>query len=76
MVGIRYSVIAPRPRLAYPAAMDDVIPLDDDSMERLGRFAAEIGKTPAQAAAILLRDLLFDDDFWNEAARPIGATAH
>lgn len=53
--------------------MEDVIPLDEDTAERLDRFAAGIRKTPAQAAAILLRDLLFDDELWNEAARPAGA---
>lgn len=49
-----------------------MIPLDDESWERLGRFAAEIRKTPAQAAALLLRDVLVDEQFW-EAARSPGA---
>lgn len=46
---------------------DDTLPLDDDTRDRLDLFAKATGKTPAQAAALLLHDLLWDTDFWKEA---------
>lgn len=38
------------------------IPLDDETLERLGRFSRDVRKPPAIAAASLLRDLLLDDE--------------
>lgn len=50
---------------------DDVdvlpIPLDRETRRRLKVFAAKVGKREIEAAEELLVDLLFDDDFWNEA---------
>lgn len=46
---------------------DAILPLDDDTLARLERFARGIGKPVGEAAALLLRDLLDDDDFWDEA---------
>jgi hypothetical protein len=49
----------------------DVIPVpaDGETRARLKRFAAAIGKPPVEAARVLLRDLLADEEFWNEADR-------
>ena len=52
------------------------MPLDDGTADRLERFATATGKTPAQAAALLLRDLLWDPDFWQAAAVGDGTTHH
>lgn len=54
----------------------DVLPLDDDTLDRLDMFAAAIKQTPAEAAAALLRDLLFDPDFWAEAVGGQGFRVH
>jgi hypothetical protein len=45
----------------------DTLPLNDDTLDRLDAFAASIGKTPGEAAAALLRDLLADVEFWKAA---------
>lgn len=37
------------------------IPLDGDTIERLGRLARASGQNPLECAGALLRDLLLDD---------------
>jgi hypothetical protein len=44
------------------------IPLDPETIRRLARFGQATGLHPTDAAAALLRDLLADDEMWNEAA--------
>lgn len=43
---------------------DTVVPMDDLTAARLTIVADMFGKTPAKAAADLLRDLLADPEFW------------
>jgi hypothetical protein len=43
------------------------VPMGRETRRRLKVFAANVGKTPAKAAADLFRDLLADDDFWVES---------
>ena len=46
---------------------ENVVPMDDLTAARLTLFAARVGKSPAETAAALLRDLLADPDFWDAA---------
>jgi hypothetical protein len=54
----------------------ELVPLDKETLDRLDLFAHATGRTPAQAAAALLRDLLFDKDFWISAGLRDGAMMH
>ncbi len=48
------------------------VPMDRETRQRLAAFARAIELAPVDAAATLLKDLLVDDEFWNEAGRPKG----
>lgn len=65
-------------RLVYPDTTmnrrsqdPDLLLLDDETQARLDHFAANSGLTPGQAAASLLRELLWDREFWREACKTI-----
>lgn len=44
------------------------VPMEAATLRRLKRFAADTGMSEVEAAAVLLRDVLADDEMWNAAA--------
>ena len=55
------------------------VPMSPETIAALVNFARKVGETPMIAAAMLLEDLLSDEEFWEAVDDPAGVeplTAH